>query len=235
MRHLVICRVRFSEPLGKYFLDLPRSNKNNLFSNLPPRPPRCRAHHGHPGRERRVQLPGGLPRRHPGAVRVAVGEEGRRNGTTVHTPLLQYNAAHLPCVCFCLVEDGSSPRRARRCKVYCALSQRHGPCCPVLVVTGAAGPALRPTALVPRAPFARLLCIFCLLKLRTASCTTAFVITQGSTDTTATKPYKASPREQQTPVTDDHSYTNTATLHLPIRFFSRLIIFFIKRTLVNLR
>lgn len=87
-------------------------------SDLPSRPPRCCSHHGDPRRERRVQLPGGLSRRHPGAVRVAVGEEGRRNGTTAHTPLLQYNAAHLPCVCFCSVKVGSSPRRALQTVKY---------------------------------------------------------------------------------------------------------------------
>lgn len=90
-------------------------------SNLPPGSSRCCAHHGNPRRERRVQLPGGLPWRHPRAVRLAVGEEGRRNGTTVHTPLLQYNAAQFR-VCFCSVEDGSSPRRARTCKVYVDVS-----------------------------------------------------------------------------------------------------------------
>lgn len=37
-----------------------------------------------------------------------VGETVRR--PTLHS--LQYNAAHLPCVYFCSIEDGSSPRRA---------------------------------------------------------------------------------------------------------------------------
>lgn len=41
---------------------------------------RCRSHHSHPGRVGGVQLPGGVPGRSPGAVCVAVGEEGRRHG-----------------------------------------------------------------------------------------------------------------------------------------------------------
>lgn len=109
-------------------------------SNLPPRSPRCSPHHSNPGRKRCVQLPGGLPRGHPRAVRLAVGEEGRRNGTTANTPLLQYNAAHLSCVCFCSVKVGSSPRRApQNVKYISCLCRLDTSYCPVLVVAGAAG------------------------------------------------------------------------------------------------
>jgi hypothetical protein len=43
-------------------------------------PPRCGPHHRHLGWVSRVQLPRGVPRRPPGALCAAVGEEGRRNG-----------------------------------------------------------------------------------------------------------------------------------------------------------
>lgn len=112
------------------------------FSNLSPRPSRCCAYHGNSRWKRRVQLPSGLSGRHPGAVRLAVGEEGRRNGTTAHTLLLQYNAAHLPCVCFCSVEDDSSARRAPQNVKYisCLCRQRH------LVLSRASGIARAPRA-----------------------------------------------------------------------------------------
>lgn len=157
--------------LGKTSHVLIVSRFTSPYSNLPPRPSRCGAHHGDPRRERRVQLPSGLSGRHPGAVRLAVGEEGRRNGTTAHTPLLQYNAAHLPCVCFCSVEDGPSARRAPQNVKYISCCVGNDTSyCPVLVVTrGRRGPGAPPLP-SPRARPPHAFCVSLPL-LRIASCT----------------------------------------------------------------
>lgn len=75
--------------------------------------PGCRAHHRHPRRECRVQLPRRVPRRSSRSLRPAVGEEGERNGT-LSTQLSTPNPFSPVCLLFFTRSVGLVRRRVRR-------------------------------------------------------------------------------------------------------------------------